>query len=216
MNTQPMASIAVGVEALTLTPFAYHSVMVQAGSATLPELVGDRALAFALAAALGRLSARVALPDKDYKTHLGAMPWRTSVLTTSEPRLLPPLVRRLNLDAEAGIKAKVASVAKRGNLKDFYTIQEVPPGVRFQGAVFGFDPFAETGREQLVVRIGLHRNGMLLLRRKEVSSVRLNAATAGLFGCTLPVQRYLLQGLQLTAPMAIDAALAEVSQWWEQ
>lgn len=211
-----MESIAVGIEARTLTPFAYHSVMVQGGSATLPELVGDRALAFALAASLGHLSARVALPDKDYKAHLGAMPWRTSVLTTNEPRLLPPLVRRLNLDGEGGIKKKIASVANRGNLKDFYTIQEVPPGVRFQGAVFGFDPFAVAGREQLVVRIGLHRNGMLLLSRKKVSTVRLNAATAGLFGRDLPVQRYLLHGLQLTAPMSLDDALAEVGQWRSQ
>jgi len=53
--------VAVGIEARTLTPFAYHSLMVQGGSATLPELVGDRALAFALAASLGRLSARVAM-----------------------------------------------------------------------------------------------------------------------------------------------------------
>jgi len=128
--------------------------------------------------------------------------------------LLPPLVRRLNLDAEAGIKEKIASVAKRGNLKDFYTIQEVPPGVRFQGAVFGYDPFAATGRDELVVRIGLHRNGMLLLTRGEVTTVRLNAATAGLFGRELPVQRYLLHNLQLTAPMPVEDALAEVHRWW--
>ncbi|OAD21989.1 hypothetical protein THIOM_002227, partial [Candidatus Thiomargarita nelsonii] len=33
----------IGIRATTLTPFAYHSLMVQGGSATLPELIGDRA-----------------------------------------------------------------------------------------------------------------------------------------------------------------------------
>ena len=51
------------------------------------------------------LAARVALPDKDYAGHLQIMPFRTSVFTTTDPRLLPPLVRRLNLDAEGGLKA---------------------------------------------------------------------------------------------------------------
>ena len=121
-----MAANAIHVTARTLTPFAYHSLMVQSGTATLPELIGDRAAAFGLAAALGMTAARVALPQKDYRSHLAAMPWRTSVFTTDDPQLLPPVTRRLNLDAEAGIQAKVASVAKRGNLKDFFHTQEVP------------------------------------------------------------------------------------------
>lgn len=208
-----MKAIAIGLSAETLTPFAYHSLMVQGGSATLPELIGDRALAFALAATLGRLAARVGLPDKDYRAHLAAMPWRCSVLATDTPRLLPPLIRRLNLDAEAGLKQKVQDVAKKGNLKDFYSIQEVPPGVMFHGVVFGADPFAASGRSELVIRIGLQRNGMVRLRPATVDSVRLNAATAALFGQRLPVQRYLLHGLQLTPEMTVAQALDEVSKW---
>ena len=116
----------VGVKATTLTPFAYHSLMVQNGTATLPELIGDRAIAFGLASALGMMAARVALPSKDYRRDLMAMPYRCSVFSTDAPRLLPPLVRRLNLDAEAGLKEKIQNVAKRGNLKDFFLTQEVP------------------------------------------------------------------------------------------
>lgn len=213
-----MAANAIPVTARTLTPFAYHSLMVQSGTATLPELIGDRAAAFGLAAALGITAARVALPKKDYRGHLAAMPWRTSVFTTNEPKLLPPVTRRLNLDAEAGIQAKVASVAKRGNLKDFFHTQEVPPGQTFTGAIFGldgYDPFEETGREVLVIRIGLHRNGMVRLERSEdqAASVRLNAATAALFGRELPVDRYCLHSLQLTPLMDLEAARAEVSEW---
>jgi hypothetical protein len=192
--------------------------MVQSGTATLPELIGDRAAAFGLAAALGMTAARVALPQKDYRGHLAAMPWRTSVFTTQDPKLLPPVTRRLNLDAEAGMQAKVASVAKRGNLKDFFHTQEVPPGQTFTGAIFGldgYDPFQETGQEVLVIRIGLHRNGMVRLERAKdpAAPVRLNAATAALFGRELPVDRYCLHSLQLTPEMDLDAAAAEVSGW---
>jgi hypothetical protein len=207
-----MQPTAIGVRATTLTPFAYHSLMVQSGTATLPELIGDRAMAFALASTLGMLSARVALPEKDYKRHLAAMPHRCSVFTTETPRLLPPLIRRLNLDAEAGLKERVQNVAKKGNLKDFFQTQEVPPGQVFRGCIVGLDPFEE--EKSLVVRIGLHRAGMVLLEPdSDVREVRLNAATAALFGRELPMERYCLHSLQLTPFMALDDAGKEVAAW---
>ena len=130
---------AIGIRATTLTPFAYHSLMVQGGSATLPVLISDRAIAFGLAATLGILQASVALPNKDYYRHLKAMPYRTSVFTTDKPRLLAPLIRRLNLTEEGGFPPKMQSVVKRGNLKDFFHTQEVPEGQIFTGAIFGFN-----------------------------------------------------------------------------
>jgi hypothetical protein len=208
----------IGVTARTLTPFAYHSLMVQSGTATIPELISDRAVAFGLAATLGMTAARVALPQKDYRSHLTAMPWRTSVFLTANPKLLPPVTRRLNLDAEAGLQAKVASVAKRGNLKDFFHTQEVPPGQEFTGAIFGmenFDPFEFAGEDELVIRIGLHRNGMVVLTKSKEhgAPVRLNASTAALFERELPVNRYCLHSLQLTPWMTPEAAEEEVFQW---
>jgi len=213
-----MNTFAIAVEAETLTPFVYHSLMVQSGTATLPELIGDRATAFGLAVTLGMADGRVALPAKDYRGHLGAMPYRTSVFTTDTPRLLAPLARRLNLDAEAGLQKKIQDVAKKGNLKDFFYTQEVPQGQVFRGAVFGlddFDPFAESSRDELVIRIGLHRSGMVRLRRAKepIFSVRLNAATACLFGRDLPVERYCLYEIQLTPWMTIEKAAEEVSSW---
>ena len=220
-----MNSLIIGVKAVTLTPFAYHSLMVQNGTATLPELISDKAIAFGLASTLGMLQASVALPVKNYRAHLGAMPWRTSIFTTDSPRLLPPLIRRLNLDAEGGIKKKVQDVAKKGNLKDFFQIQEVPEGQVFRGALFGFNPFQHTGQKKLVIRIGLHRNGMVLLTLdEEVQRVRLNVATAALFGCALSppsdqsanqavVERYYLYGLQLSQEYSLKEALEVVKQW---
>jgi len=211
-----MKATVVPLRATTLTPFAYHSLMVQDGTATLPELIGDRALAFALASTLGWMAARVVLPPKDYRRHLAALPYRTSLLTTDAPRLLPPLTRRLNLDGEAGMQKKLNDVTSKGNLKTFFHIQEVPPGQTFRGAIFGLDPFTTAGEKTLVIRIGLHRGGMVKLERAdrgEVQAVRLNAATAALFGRELEVHRYCLHHLQLTQPLGVQEAMEEVEQW---
>lgn len=209
-----MNTVALGVKATTLTPFCYHSLMVQSGTATLPELISDRAIAFGLAASLGWMAARVALPSKDYRRDLLAMPYRTSVFITDDPQLLPPLVRRLNLDAEAGLKEKIQNVAKKGNLKDFFYTQEVPPDQEFRGALFGFDPFEATGEKELVIRIGLHRNGMIRLERDDsVTRVRLNASTAALFGRELSVERYCLHTLQLTGWLDLPDASREARSW---
>ena len=204
----------VGLRAETLTPFAYHSLAVQGGTATLPELIGDMALTFGLATTLGYARNWVALPAKDYRRDLAALPWRASVLVTAAPRLLPPLARRLNLEEEGGFPKKLHEVTAKGNLKQYWTTQEVPPYTVFRGALFGIDPFRETGRDSLLIRIGLHRNGMVRLTRDaEVKAVRLNAATAALFDRPLPVERFLLYQLQLTPTMALDAAAMEVGQW---
>jgi hypothetical protein len=203
------------IKATTLTPFNYGHLAVQGGVATIPELIGDRAIAFALAAALGMMRASVVLPPKDYRTHLAAMPWRTSVLETETPRLLPPLARRSDLGAEGGYPDKVRRAAASGNFKEYFTIQEVPPGQVFHGAVFGEDPFARIeGMDALVVRIGSNRTGMLKIERDDsVETVRLNAATALLFGRSLTVERYVLHEMQLTPSMGLVPASQEVEAW---
>lgn len=215
-----MKNLITGIQAETLTPFAYHSLMVQQGSATLPELISDQAIMFGLAATLGMMDASPCLPEKDYRRDLLQMPWRASIFTTKQPRLLSPLVRRLNLTEEAGYRKRIQDVVKKGNLKDFFTTQEVPPGVTFRGALFGYDPFRETGLDEIVIRIGLHRNGMVRLSKpnpkkghEPVEQVQLNAATAHLFQRELPVARYLLHGIQLTPAMPLNEARDEVMQW---
>lgn len=209
----------IPITAETLTPFAYHSLMVQNGTATIPELISDRAICFGLSLALGMTQARVALPPKNYRTHMAAMPFRASVFMTETPALLPPLACRLNLDAEGGLQKKTQDVAKKGNLKDFFFIQEVPPYQIFRGALFGineFNPFAYTRKKEIIIRVGLHQRGMVRLKRHEESDthqVRLNASTAYLFDQELKVDRYLLHSLQLTPWMDLKDAAKEVRQW---
>jgi len=208
-----MKAIVTGINAETLSPFSYHSLMVQSGTSTLPEIISDAAIAFGLASTLGMMNARVALPKKDYLRDWQAMPWRSSVFTTDQPKLLPPVIRRLNLTEEAGYKEKLQNLTKKGNYKDFFSTQEVPPNVTFSGVLFGFDPFEETGLKELVIRIGLHRNGMVKLTPSKQETVRLNASTAALFKRELSVDRYLLHSLQLSPKIPVKEALSEVRQW---
>lgn len=204
------------IRATTLSPFNYGHLPVQGGVATIPEIIGDRAVAFALAAALGMMRACVVLPDKDYRGHLAAMPWRLSVLETKNPRLLPPLARRSDLGVEGGYPDRVRRAAAIGNFKEFFSIQEVPTGQDYNGAVFGENPFelVPDASDVIVVRIGSNRTGMLKIERDaSVDTVRLNAATGLLFGRRLPVERYVLHETQLTAPMTLDDAAREVGTW---
>lgn len=207
--------VVCGIRATALTPFCYHSLAVQGGTATLPTFISDRAVMFSLGAALGFMNCSVALPQKDYVTHLRALPWRASVFSLEgDPRLLPPLARRLNLDGEAGFRHKLRGVVDSGNLKDFFHTQEVPPEQQFIGALFGYDPFKAYKRTYFVVRVGLHRSGLLKLEPTMVEQVCLNVWTASvLFGREMSVARYVLHSLQLSPFMPVSTALDEVMQW---
>lgn len=203
------------VEAETLTPLSYHSVAIPSGTATIPDVITDSAICFGLANALGMMRATTVLPSKGYLRDLVSIPFRSSVFSTiDDPRLLAPLIRRNNLDAEGGIQKKFRAVADKGNWKDFFLIQEIPQGQRFNGCIFNFDPFEYCGLDDIVIRVGLHRNGMLRLRKARGEfPVRLNAWTAGLFGRHLKVTRFLLFNIQLTPEMDTTEALEEVKKW---
>lgn len=214
------------VRAVTLTPFHFHSVAVPSGTATIARFLADRTMAYALAAAMGALRPSVVLPTKDYRRDLGALPWLCSTFETATPRLLPPLAKRLNLDTEGGFPRRVQEAAATGNLKTWFFVQEVPPGVAYDGAVFGPNPFEVAslaeGRAvtEIVVRTGRHLGGLLSLTRSDaVGQVRLNAHTAHLFGDDpnsdprLAVDVFALYDMQLTAPLDHDEAAGIVGRW---
>ena len=212
----------VGVKATVLSPCHYHALAVPSGTATQPDFLTDRQMSFALGAALGCLAPSPALPRKDYRTHLGALPFLASVFEASEPRLLPPLARRLNLDDEAGLSKAVLDATFSGNLKTYFFIQEVPPGVEYYGAVFGADPFALASRaegrpcREIVVRTGRHLGGLLrLVPERAASPVRLNVHTAALFGQSevLTVALYAMHDLQLSPPLPAAEAGQQVARW---
>jgi hypothetical protein len=202
------------LRATTLTPYHWNHLAVTGGTATIPEAIPDRAFCFALAVALGMATQSLLIPKMDYRRHLAAMPWRASMLLTSDPRLLPSLSRRSDLGVEGGYPDRVQRATKSGNFKEFYSIQEVPEGQVFRGATFGMDPFERAGTDDFVVRIGEGRTGMLRLQRDpEVKTVRLNASTARLFDMELPSSRYLLGSIQMSPEMSLQEAASVVASW---
>lgn len=223
------AAAVTSIKATTLSPFHYHSLAVPGGTATLATFMADRSVAFGLAGAMGALAASTALPHKDYRRDLDRLPWLASMFEARNPRLMKPLGRRLTLDAEGGAPKRIADATGSGNLKDWFFIQEVPPGVVYEGAVFGPDPFAmasETeGRpvETIVMRTGRHLGGLVRLEKWADSEapVRLNAHTAWLFGHDvegddrLALDVYALHDIQVTIPIAPGEAARIVGTWRE-
>lgn len=198
----------------TLTPYNYGHLMVSGGVATIPDVIGDRAFLFALSAAFGKMSRSLSLPEKDVLTHIRAMPWRCSLFTTPDPKLLRPIARRSDLGIEGGYQDKVRRAAASGNFKEFFTIQEVPAFQEFTGVMVSDEnPFELADAENFCVRIGSNRTGMLKVERADVSAVRLNVATAKIFGRAIPSERYLLNQLSLSPTFDIDTAAAELSEW---
>lgn len=214
------------VRAVTLTPFHYHSLAVPSGPATLSTFLADRSMSYALTGAMGGLRPSVCLPVyKDYRTDLGAMTWLCSAFEAENPRLLPPLGKRLNLDTEGGYQKRIMDATGTGNLKTWFYIQEVPQDVVYQGAIFGPDPFKMAsdieGRpiHEIIIRTGRHLGGLVALRRaKDVTQVRLNVHTAHLFGADtrhedLAVDIFALYDIQLTRRLDLETAAAHVAGW---
>jgi hypothetical protein len=214
------------VRAVTLTPFHYHSLAVPSGTATLSTFLADRSMSYALAGAMGGLRPSVCLPvKKDYRRDLGAMTWLCSAFEAENPRLLPPLGKRLNLDTEGGYQKRVMDATATGNLKTWFYIQEVPQDVVYHGAIFGPDPFGMASEleghevDEIIVRTGRHLGGLVSLQRtKVVPQVRLNVHTAHLFGAdttdaNLKVDVFALYDIQLTKRLDLHVAAEIVARW---
>lgn len=206
-----------------LSPWAWHGLAVPSGTSTLNDVVTDTAMAFGTAAALGMTPRSPCLPSApDYRGHLAAVPFKTTLFLGYDNRMNRPLARRLNLDAESGMPKSVDDARKSGNIKDYYHIQEVSAGSVFFGWFLHADPlgiaheaYAER-TERLVIRLGLGRNGVGLLERwEEGQDICLNLHTARLFDPDVDLQAgpYRLHNIQPSQPLEPDVALRVTSGW---
>lgn len=206
-----------------LTPWAWHGLAVPSGTATLSDIVTDTAMAFATAAALGMMPRSPCLPSTpDYRDHLSALPFKTSLFTGHDNKLNRPLARRLNLDIECGMPPSIHTARSSGNIKDYYHIQEVAVGSVFRGCFMHADPLgiadAAYGEriDRLVVRLGLGRTGVGLLERcAKPCDVQLNLHTARLFDPDVGLKAgpYLLHTIQPSLPLEPDEALRLTAGW---
>lgn len=209
----------IGIRATLLTPMSFHGLMADGGSSTIADVLSDKAMAFAVAESLGWMPAGVALPTRpSYKAHLAAMPFRASMFLpvpgSPDPRLGFPQARRLNIDAECGRPGKLVDVTSSGNVKDYFTIQEVQPGATYEGILWWPSGVPEALPGKWVVRTGLGRQAMVELEKtRPPDQVVLNAHTAALFDKSLPCHRYYLHTLQAAPPMPAFEAAQEMAAW---
>ena len=218
-----MAEGVVPLRLRALSPWAWHGLAVPSGTATLNDVVTDAAMALATAAALGMMPRAPCLPPTpDYRRHLAALPFRTTLFQGQGNRLNRPLARRLNLDAECGMPTSVHSARTSGNIKDYYHIQEVAAGSVFSGCFLHADPLLIAQEiyglpvDRLVVRLGLGRNGVGLLERcPQPSGLCLNLHTARLFNPNVDLKAgpYRLYNIQPSRPVSAEEALRITAGW---
>ena len=206
-----------------LSPWAWHGLAVPSGTATLNDLVTDTAMAFAVAAALGMMPRSPCLPSTpDYRSHVAALPFKTTLFLGHDNRLNRPLARRLNLDIECGMPTSIHSARASGNIKDYYHIQEVAAGAVFYGCFLHADPLRIAREsygealERLVIRLGVGRTGVGLLQPSlDQPEICLNLHTARLFDPDLQLEAgpYRLHNIQPSRPLLPDEALRITAGW---
>lgn len=211
-----------GYQLTALSPWAWHGLAVPSGTSTLNDVVTDTAMAFSTAAALGMTPCFPCLPPApDYRSHLAALPFKTTLFLGHGNRLNRPLARRLNLDAECGMPTNIHTARASGNIKDYFHIQEVAAGSVFHGCFLHEDPLRTVyesygeRRSSLVVRLGLGRNGVGLLEPCEAHEICLNLHTARLFDPNIDLQAgsYLLHNIQPSRMIEAHDALRITAGW---
>lgn len=201
------------IDAEMLTPFYYHGHYALDGSATEPGVITDTALLFALRAAL--LGASPLLRGQpDYRADLQAIPWRASLLIGNDNELLPPLRRTVDMDKEGGRSARMQKNMSSGFYKNQFFTHSVRPGAKYHGLLVGPDPFNLAETDELVVRVGVGRAGMVkLTRSSQQKPVQLNAATARLFARPVEAEYRILDTIQPSRLYDIAEAVKELSEW---
>lgn len=203
-----------GIRARSLTPFYYHGLYARDGSATHPDVITDTALVFALRAALLRVPAFMR-SHPDYKTDLGTIPWRASLLTGDSNAMIAPVRHIIDVDREGGNHENMQKNMGSGNFKKTFFVHEVETDAEYTGLVVGPDPFGALETDRFVIRVGVGRLGMVeITPDPDVTTVALNAATAKIFQRTLPEVYRIIDTIRVGASMPIEEAANELQQWY--
>ena len=203
----------IGIRATLLTPLYYHGVYVPDGSATEPHILTDTAMVFALAAALGCSPTRFLRTVPDYKTDLKKIPWRATLFLSRNAHLMAPVRHIIDTDREGGNTETMQSNMASGNFKKTFYVHEVAPGAVYFGALYGPE-FFTTEMEEVVVRMGVGRTGMVELQQIPApETVILNTATTALFDVSLPAAHRILDTIRPSHPLSRSQAQTILSTW---
>lgn len=205
--------VATFVHARLLAPFHYHGLYVPDGTSTDASVLTDTTCMFALAAAMGLVMRP--RPKPDYARDIRVLPWKSSLfLGRPDNRVGPPLRRSIDVEREGGYQESLQKGMNSGNVKKTWMIHETMAGAEYDGMVFGPDPFKIAATSEILIRVGVGRTGLVsLIRGREVEDVRLNAATASLFGQRLDEDYRILATIRVSRPLSPTAAVEIMRRW---
>ena len=209
-----MDNTPISFRAETLTPFYYHGLYVPDGSSTHPDVLSDTALCFALAHAFGIPPTRRLREKPDYKKDLSYIPWRASLSTGEGNRSIAPVRHIIDVDREGGNSVRMQKNMASGFFKKTFYVHEVDVRAVYHGIIVGPDPFEMAHAEEVTIRIGVGRLGIVRLTKdKPQDNYRLNVATGYLFGCALPEESRVLDTIRFSFPYASAEARGILSTW---
>ncbi len=206
-----------GVRAVILAPFFYHGLYVPDGSATDPTILSDTTVMFALAHSMGCPPTEFPRSRPEYAKDIAKLAWKSSLFvqpSSASNRVMPPIRHTLDMEREGGYQEKLQKGMRSGNVKKFWWVHEVALGSCYEGAVYGPNPFEVARMDTLVIRVGVGRLGIVRLEQINVpEEMRLNAATARLFGQTLTEEYRILDTIRVSRAMNPVEAAEVVSTW---
>ncbi|OAD19136.1 hypothetical protein THIOM_005245 [Candidatus Thiomargarita nelsonii] len=204
----------LGITARVLTPFYYHGLYARDGSATHPNVITDTAFMFALRATLlGTPPVLRAKPD--YKADLKNLPWRASLLMGTTNSMLPPVRHTIDVAREGGYHENMQKNMGSGNFKGTFFVHEVAVGASYEGILLGPDPFKILKSKRFIMRVGVAKQGMLEISpHKSVKTVRLNTATAKLFGRDLKEAYRIIDTIRVSQALSQNEATEELRLWY--
>lgn len=209
-----MDNVLIPFHARTLTPFYYHGFYVPDGSATHPDILSDTALCFALAHVLGIPPTSRLREAPDYRTDLLHIPWRASLAVGDDNPSLAPVRHIIDVEREGGYAEKLQKNMASGYFKKTFYVHEVAPGAIYHGLLFGPDPFRIANAEEIIVRVGVGRLGMVQLTKESpLKEYRLNVSTGRLFGVSLFEDFSVLDTIRFSVPCKPAEAEGILSQW---
>lgn len=210
------------VKAKVLSPFHYNHLPIAGGSSTLPHVITDTSIMFALANALGNLNQSLLLKSHpNYKQDIKNLPIKSSLFKRKPvdgiPELMEPLAQRFSItDEYYSLKNFKLNnkLSTSGMFKQFFFIQQIPYGAEYSGTLYGVDPFELLECSEIIIRIGINRSGMIMLQKTEHNDIRLNAYTANLMtGNRFRVENIWLGRIYETQSISEHDFIKEVSLW---
>jgi len=209
-----MSQDTLSITARVLTPFYYHGLYARDGSATHPNVITDTAFMFALRATLLG-TPPVLRSQPDYKADLQNLPWRASLLMGKSNITLPPVRHTIDVAREGGYHENMQKNMGSGNFKSTFFVHEVGVGARYEGLVVGLDIFKFLKSKSFIVRVGVARQGMLEISRCDKPvNVRLNTATARLFGRDLKEEYRIIDTIRVSKSLSQSEASDELGLWY--